>query len=342
MHLLRRAARPRPLRLRSWAPAAPAPAFPPLHRPASTSSSSSSPPSVATVVGVHRETGLVAAVPETNTPLAAGTIVALGAEGRPGVLLWQRSLLYMFALLDDLPAVLDAGQESDESDESGALLVVGSPVHLPIVAPPSPLGASSTADASPVAAASPPRRLAAHGADELIGRAHVGLASWTTPWSAHDANDGGSDGGGGGVPHGMDVFEAAANHDERSVITRPMITGIAAVDTLTPVGCGQSMLVVGTAGAGELHGDNGGGAAATATAAAAAGHAASDHVATTTTTTLAASSAASSPASSPASSAASIDAAGLAWRHAFLPQVAAFKRRPTRTKSAPLPWCMHC
>ena len=281
MHLLRRAARPRPLRLRSWAPAAPAPAFPPLHRPATTSSSSSS--SVATVVGVHRQTGLVAAVPETNTPLAAGTIVALGAEGRPGVLLWQRSLLYMFALLDDLPAVLDA------------FLVVGSPVHLPVGATaPVSLGSSSTTDA-PVAAASPPRRLAAHGADELIGRDHVGIASWMTPWSTP------------GVPYGrnVDVFEAAANHDERSVITRPMITGIAAVDTLTPVGCGQSMLVVGTAGAGE--------------------HAASDHVATTP---------ASSATSSPVSSLASIDAAGLAWRHAFLPQVAAFAATDSDQKRA--------
>jgi hypothetical protein len=41
------------------------------------------------------------------------------------------------------------------------------------------------------------------------------------------------------------VFQQSARSSERAAITRSMLTGVAAIDVLTPMGCGQSMLFVG-------------------------------------------------------------------------------------------------
>ena len=191
------------------------------------------------VVGrvVGSDSGLVAALPDDMT-LAPGTVVSVGDA--LGVVLWHRSLLYLIAML---------GMPVPDLHAHGCVCMR---VHADDVAP-----ATGATIRAPFAPSS--RHRLVMRPHELLGSSVVGLASWADTAEAGRSSHR-SDGRWDVLRPTATQVRPTRTHSrrnglalqprwiatctrahamyaqvERGPITRAMLTGIAAIDTLTPV-----------------------------------------------------------------------------------------------------------
>jgi len=123
------------------------------------------------------------------------SLARLSKNGAPGVLVWQRSLLYVIAIMDD----------ASEATVGAVLASFDASIR--------------------------PSRLVVRQAADMVGGSHLGLRVWS--YISVGSID------------SCEVFSPPAAQSERTITTRPMLTGIAAIDALTPIGCGQSVLIAG-------------------------------------------------------------------------------------------------